>query len=375
MPSPMSTDSRLARQTAERLIGSRAQLLKYKGLVGFDGFVDSIFDVVDQRQTITKYTPYSSMKKFAKKINDAAGQSTNFEIIESTEKIGGNGPIMAFALSTLGAPIEYVGMLGYPEISPVFKEFAKRAKVHSIAEPGYTSALEFQDGKLMFGQHATVSEVSWDTIKKRMGEANFKKLWLNADFVSMVNWTMLPHMSAIWKKLQSEFKNAKKDKKKLMFFDLADPSKRTDADLNAALKIIAEFQDKHDVILGLNESEALQVAKVLRLKNFPKTPKGYTGLSGAIREKLNLHTVVVHPVQYACGADSEGETFVAGPYTAKPKISTGAGDHFNAGFLIGRLLGLGLAHALQLAVANSGFYVRHANSPNREQLVRFLQTL
>jgi len=28
-----------------------------------------------------------------------------------------------------------------------------------------------------------------------------------------------------------------------------------------------------------------------------------------------------------------------------------------------------------LAVAASGFYVRHGNSPNREQLVRFLQTL
>jgi hypothetical protein len=26
-------------------------------------------------------------------------------------------------------------------------------------------------------------------------------------------------------------------------------------------------------------------------------------------------------------------------------------------------------------VAASGFYVRHASSPNREQLVRFLQTL
>ena len=64
-----------------------------------------------------------------------------------------------------------------------------------------------------------------------------------------------------------------------------------------------------------------------------------------------------------------------GPFTAKPKISTGAGDHFNAGFVVGRLLGLGVAHSLQLAVAASGFYVRHAVSPNREQLVRFLQTL
>ncbi|MDD5262927.1 MAG: PfkB family carbohydrate kinase [Methylacidiphilales bacterium] len=369
------TDSRLARQTAERLIGSRAQLLKYNGLVGFDGFVDTILEVVEQRQSVTKYNPYRTLKDFSKKIHEASGKSANFEVVPTVEKIGGNGPIMAFALSTLGAPVEYLGMVGYPKLHPVFNEFAKRAKVHGIADPALTSALEFSDGKLMLGQHSSVSEVSWETIKKRIGDKNFAKLWQQANFVAMVNWTMLPHMSAIWKKILSEFKPGKDEKRKLLFFDLADPAKRIDADLAAALKIIGEFQQLHDVILGLNESEANHVGKVLRLKKFAANPKGYASMAGAIREKLGLHTVVIHPVQYACGADADGEVFVNGPFTAKPKISTGAGDHFNAGFVIGRLLGLSLGHSLQLAVANSGFYVRHATSPNREQLVRFLQTL
>lgn len=369
------TDSRLARQTAERLIGSRAQLLKYKCLVGFDGFVDTIFEVVDQRQTATKYTPLTTMKDFAKKINAASGKSANFEIVPTMEKIGGNGPIMAFALSTLGAPVEYIGMLGYPKIHPVFTEFAKRAKVYSIAEPGQTAAYEFSDGKLMCGQHGSVHEVHWDTIKKRLGEPQFAKLWNQSDFVGMVNWTMLPHLSAVWKKMLHEFKPIKEVKRKLIFVDLADPAKRTDTDLTAALGIITEFQAHHDVTLGLNESEGLHVARVLKLKVPGKTPKGYAALSGAIREKLGISCVIIHPVAFAAGADAEGEVSVNGPFTAKPKISTGAGDHFNAGFVIGRLLGLGLSHSLQLAVASSGFYVRHATSPNREQLVRFLQTL
>ena len=369
------TDSRLARQTAERLIGSRAQLLKYNCLLGFDGFVDTIFQVVEQRQSTTKYTPYASMKPFGKKITDAAGKSTNFEIVPTLEKLGGNGPIMAFAMSTLGAPVDYVGMCGYPTVHPIFTEFAKRAKVHSIANPGLTSAFEFGDGKLMFGQHSTVQDVSWENIKKRISDKTFKKLWDDAHFIGMVNWTMLPNMSALWKKLLSEFKDVKPGKRPIMFFDLADPAKRIEADLIAALKIISEFQPLHDVILGLNEAEAVHVGKVLRLKNVQRNPKGHASLAGAIREKLSLHTVVVHPVNYACGADAEGETSVVGPFTSKPKITTGAGDHFNAGFVIGKLLGLSLAHSLQLAVATSGFYVRHAASPNREQLVRFLQTL
>ncbi len=369
------TDSRLARQTAERLIGSRAQLLKFQCLLGFDGFVDEIYQVVEQRQSPTKYTPYSSLKNFGAKVTAAAGKSANFEIVEQTTKLGGNGPIMAFAMSTLGAPVHYVGMLGYPELHPIFTEFAKRTKVYSIAEPALTQAFEFSDGKLMFGQHSTVHEVSWETIKKRLGDTTFHKLWNQAHFVGMVNWTMLPHLSAIWKRLLSDYMPTKPTTRKLMFFDLADPAKRLDADLHAALKIIGEFQQHNDIILGLNESESQHVAKVLRLKKTPSNPKGIAALAAAIREKLELHTVVIHPVQYACGADATGEFSVAGTYTAKPKISTGAGDHFNAGFVIGRLLGLGMPHALQLAVATSGFYVRHAVSPNREQLVRFLQTL
>jgi sugar/nucleoside kinase (ribokinase family) len=114
---------------------------------------------------------------------------------------------------------------------------------------------------------------------------------------------------------------------------------------------------------------------VLRLKGGTKNPKACASLAGAIREKMGIQVVVIHPIEYACAADAEGEVFVTGPYTSKPKISTGAGDHFNAGFSIARLLGLGLPHSLQLAVAASGFYVRHGNSPNREQLVRFLQTM
>ncbi|MEI9998223.1 MAG: hypothetical protein WDO13_03165 [Verrucomicrobiota bacterium] len=228
----MITDSRLARQTAERLIGSRAQLLKFQCLLGFDGFVDEIFHVVDQRQSPTKYTPFGSIKTFGGKVTAAAGKSVNFEIVPQTKKLGGNGPTMSFALSTLGAPVHYVGMLGYPELHPVFSEFAKRTKVYSIADPGLSQAFEFSDGKLTFGQHGSVHEVSWEILKKRLGDVTFQKLWNQAHFIGMVNWTMLPHLSAIWKRLLSDYMPAKPTTRKLMFFDLCDPTKRLDADLH-----------------------------------------------------------------------------------------------------------------------------------------------
>ena len=73
--------------------------------------------------------------------------------------------------------------------------------------------------------------------------------------------------------------------------------------------------------------------------------------------------MVIHPTQFAAAADATGATHVIGPFTAKPKLTTGAGDHFNAGFCIGRLLGLPLDASLQVGVATSGFYVRKLRVP------------
>ena len=368
------SDSRLARQTAERLIGSRAQLLKFNCLLGFDGFVDTFFETVQERHSLTKHTPYASLAAFLKDLSTK--KKTLFEIAPAGERIGGDGPLATFAMSTLGAPADYIGLAGSPSVHPAFSEFAKRARVHSIGSPGTRSTCIFPDGsQYTLAQSACVYDVNWDHVKKKVGDKALQKAWHDAHFVGMMSWSRMPHMSALWKKMLSEIKVSKEGKRKLIFFDLGDTSERSDAELVAALKIMSEFQVHGDVMLGLNEKEALHVAKALRLKNPAKTPKAYAALAQVMRDKLQLAVVAIHPEAYACGADAEGEHVVNGPYTAKPRITMGAGAHFDAGFSIGKLLGLGMPHALQLAVACSGFYVRHGASPNREQLVRFLQTL
>ena len=58
-----------------------------------------------------------------------------------------------------------------------------------------------------------------------------------------------------------------------------------------------------------------------------------------------------------------------GPFTPKPQITTGAGDHFNYGFCLGKLLGLPTEKCLLTGVATSGFYVRSAQSRCYERLL------
>ena len=94
-----------------------------------------------------------------------------------------------------------------------------------------------------------------------------------------------------------------------------------------------------------------------------------------IHGKLQTSGVVVHPRAYAVAASAAGVVKVKGPFVARPRISTGAGDHFNAGYCLGKLLGAEDVIALQLGVATSGYYVRTAKSPTPRDLVKFLKGL
>ncbi len=92
----------------------------------------------------------------------------------------------------------------------------------------------------------------------------------------------------------------------------------------------------------------------------------------AVREKLSLDVVVIHPRESAACATATGTAWVPGPYCENPVITTGAGDHFNGGFCQGRLLGLDAEASLALGVCTSGHYVRNAQSPSLDDLERFL---
>src|SRR4029077_5983105 len=166
-----------------------------------------------------------------------------------------------------------------------------------------------------------------------------KSLIHGSCLIGMVNWTMLPHMSRIWAKMLDEvLPNDRRHHCKL-FVDLADPEKRTHDDILDALKLLTRFQDQVDVILGLNLKESTEIADVLGLPGKAEPEFAIEENARAIRQKLNLACVVIHPRRCAAAATEQGSAKFDGPFVQQPKISTGAGDHFNAGFCLGRVLG------------------------------------
>src|SRR5438093_4800175 len=229
----MTTTIELRELCAQKLLALAERSAQLTGFVGLDGFVDEILHVVDKRMDAQNYERVPSIARLAERLAEAAGKSTNIELVNQLTKLGGNGPIMANALARFGLKVTYLGNLGYPHIHPVFHEFVQRAEVHSIAEPGHTDALEFEDGKIMLGKHSSLKDVTWTTIETRFGRDPFAAKFQSCDLIAFVNWTMIPFMSDIWEALQRELCPDLKGPRRKLFFDLADLPDLTSAFLNA----------------------------------------------------------------------------------------------------------------------------------------------
>lgn len=358
---------------AQQLQSFTSRAVQLNAFVGLDGFVDEILDVVDKRHNAEMFDRLPTIARLAERLAGAAGKSTNIELVSRLTKLGGNGPIMANALASFGLRVTYVGNLGYPNLHPVFADFAQRAEVHSIAQPGLTDALEFEDGKVMLGKHTFLKEVTWANLTARVGKDKLAAKFQGADLVGFVNWTMLPYMSDIWSAILNEVCPQLAGKRRTFFFDLADPEKRTVKDIQHALDLILEFRRHGNVILGLNEKEATEIARVLELSRSDHSPQGLAALAVEIHARVPVNTLVVHPVPYALSVTAGQVTLMDGLYTSKPFLTTGAGDHFNSGFCLGKLLGFADDLALLTAVTTSGYYVVKGQSPTLADLVRALQ--
>lgn len=348
-----------------------------KMIIGFDGFVDEIIHVVDKRMDSEQFTRINTIEELGNRIVKASGLSTNIELVPTLKKIGGNGPIMCNALSKHNAQITYMGALGYPSIDDVFKVMEDKVTLHSFATNGHTDALEFNDGKLMFGKMQSLNDVTYENLLKSVGEKELISLLSETNLFANVNWSMLPNLTDLWDKVADKLLPLLplRESKPYFFVDLADPEKREDEEIKRALEMLKRYTEKFTVVLGLNKKEAYDIANVLDLfddQALVHMQVSLEDLNIAIQEYLNIDCVVIHPVDRSCCVVNGTYYMEDGPYIEKPKLSTGAGDNFNAGFMLGMLLGLSPDQALLTGMSTSGFYVRNAKSPEFKELYTFM---
>jgi hypothetical protein len=401
----MPTQARI--EMARRAGAALERARTIPAFVGFDGFIDLIYDVADQRRdpSPTGYTRLATIQAFAARAASAAGKSANIEMVLRETRAGGNGPLMAGGLAGLGARVTYVGAIGEVAVNgpqgaswsvhPVYEAFSRICeRVVPIGRPGSTDALEFDDGKLMLNHPEAVQEVTWDRLLDVVGRERLIELVRQSRFIGLVTWSLMGGVAGIWRGLIDQVFPAIAGDGifRRVFVDLADPTRRPDGDLRVVIGLLREMDATVPVTLGLNLAEGERVAGVLGVpasvdydpgrdvRNLDSLGERVRALAADVRERAGLSCVVVHPREGAAGAarDDAGRVRSAwfeGPFVRRPKLSTGAGDHFNAGFGFAQAAGMGLEECLAIGVATSGAYVRDGGSAPRSRVVDLLQTL
>ncbi|MFH1498968.1 MAG: carbohydrate kinase [Verrucomicrobiota bacterium] len=343
--------------------------------IGFDGFVDEMIRVVGERQSLDRYTAVPTIADFGALISRAAGHSSLREIVVTAVHAGGCAINMGDGLATLGIPVDAFATLGEPA-HPAFEPITRRFRsVHSWGrEPGRTLAYEFADGKLMFSSVTQLAELTADHAARLLADGAYATACREARLIALTDWTLYPHMTAVWQLLQREV-YARLTHRPRFFIDLVDPSGRSEADILAMLAVLPEFEKTGPLTLGLNGNEANILARLLHLPPCNQTvPADSLSLATALRARLGISEVVIHHIKSAAVSGPDGDAVCLGPYCEQPRKSTGAGDRFNAGYALGALLGLSPDERLLCACAGSGFFVREARSATLAELAAFLET-
>lgn len=372
-------------QVIQKLAALGERIPAPKALLGFDGYVDYIQKAV-QTSTGEESRHFQTLSDFGKHVALAAGKSAQVELRTIVTKFGGNAPIMAHALAQLGTPNYCIGTMGYPNLHDTFHQLHERCTILSVGEPAITNALEFGDGKLILSETSTFKDLDLGHVLRILGENVLDHALDESKLIAMVDWVNLPKCSCLWEQIYERLKS-RGVRGRLFFFDLCDPSKKTRQEIQEILTIIGRFRQLGKTILGLNENEAGKIYLALS-DDEPGGDTNSVGTEGAgegrphrlteisqfIFDRTNIDILVVHPVDCSLITTNSGVTRLSGKRVDQPKILTGGGDNFNAGFCFGLLNDLSPEESAMLGMATSGAYVCNGCSPAVPEVIEFLKT-
>jgi hypothetical protein len=365
------------RKLLEDLIAREAGIREKRVLAGFDGFIDTIAKPV-LISGAEKTVYFKTIEEFGKYLADHGHKSASIELDVIERRKGGNMPNFAGGMAALGVSLSCIGMLAGEaprasgsSIDPIFLDIPG-TKV-SFTAAGTATALEFEDGKIFLAPRCTLAEAPWGLIENAVDKSSGSSLedLLNADLIACLNWSELPFSGELWqglfKKCASLFPA---DKTKIFFFDLSDFSRRNDGEIEAVLLLIEQFSSLGTSILSLNHNEASMLdERILQKKHPAPQARDLRETAVLLSQVYGIDEIVIHSHRESFAHAGNALYTTETVYVPAPKISTGAGDHFNAAYAFASLMGLPPQEKLRFATLCAYVYVSTGKTPTLKTLL------
>lgn len=337
---------------------------------GFDGVVDTVREIVDERHDMEEFTPVSKLETISERLGAsiAVKSSATFEWTEEATRTGGHVCHLTRALGTLDYGPTMIGTFGDP-VEPVFRAEFEAYPTVSIGRPGQTDAVEFTDGKLMLTQPGDYRTLDWETLCDRLELDALAEHLDGTQLLGLGYWSVIPSFPDILDGLREELWPRLSSPPDHVLVDPGDLRHIPRTDLEEGADALAAFDDVVPTTVSANRSETTVISDL-----FDSSVEDLEQSVNVARDGLGVSRFVSHGVDRSATSTATETASVAVPRVDDPVLTTSAGDHFNAGLVVGLLTEVDEDGALVLGNSVAGWFVRNGNEPTRDQLRSFVDT-
>ncbi len=338
-----------------------------KILLGCDGFVDEVYQIVDVRKSLEEFTPLDDMRIFGELVAKRSGGGLGLEIVPKRRCSGGFTPNTGRIPAFLGLKPTMVGLYGREKIDPAFEEFKDNCNQVSLGDSAITLVFEFSNGKVLLSDLKTVANFTWkDFVASFPGEA-MAKLFAGVDILGLGYWSLTPDFDSFLTGMVSQYEDSKPPRR--MFFDFADIKKKSKESFFASLQLIRKFNGKIPMTMSLNEHEGAELLSRFGIV-CKEDPQALAQDLATVRKEIGIDELVIHTPHFAVASTaSEGEGVAMQAFQKNVIRTAGAGDSFNGGYVSASLGNLNLKERLVISNAATAFFVTHATAPTKQELI------
>jgi hypothetical protein len=243
--------------------------------------------------------------------------------------------------------------------------------LYTIGETITATALEFNNSKVIMFDPGPYNNLTWNGIKDLLGTDRIREMISGKKLISFVNWSEIENSTQIWKGILDDIlPSVDFNRSKPFFFtDFSDCSRKSKSEIQIAVDLLGKFRNYFKVNLSLNQNEATLIGRALDLQENIADEEFVKTLFRAI----NTDVLVIHRVNDALAYDGVAYEKCDTFFCKEPKLLTGGGDNFNAGYCYSLFKELDLFQSLIVANAVSGSYVKTGISPDVDNLIKFLE--
>lgn len=342
--------------------------LRGKILLGCDGFVDETYELVDVRKSPSDYAAIDKLKQFGELLVKRADGGVGLEIVAKRRCEGGFGINTGRVAGILGLQPVLPGLYGGGEIDPAFSGFESYCHLASLGDPALTLVFEFSDGKLLMSDIAAVANLTWEQFAAHFGPQKLREMFADVDILGLGYWSLTADFDNLFKGFMAQYENTRPPRR--MFFDFADIKKKSADSFHTSLELIRSYNDKIPMTLSLNEHEVIELISRVGVRTPEITPEAIAPALSEARQKIGLDELVVHTPEFAVASNAkDGEACALQERQENVVRLAGAGDSFNGGYLCASLGSLPIKKRLAMANATTAYFVTHATTPNRKELI------